>query len=377
MNPEFDEQTALNDPKYSAFIAPTYVEQFGKFVAMCNQVGNLVKSRYANDKIKEDTQALYSNFYADYQKFYSQAAHSMQNQIAAIKESYEETAAPAYTDATSALNELLRRQDFAAKVSLMTNDKLKAFTEDHSASLVRLPQVDQQAILRELRRRHIKYEVTAIEVAQDNQYQSDPNWQKLNATMANLWAIGAKDKNTTLAYYVRQDNGTYALQFVNLSLVDQLTGMRVEQIQETLKPISDGLTTLQSLSRQADRNKVPMMSTAVSDYRQSSDTMAEQYQVADNDPRINENGSHWTWVVFYTFLKERFADDPRVADNPVYSNALNPNYDIEKTYNLLKSIYEEKQATQEYTPVKLVQVPGGQNPETLSDSEIEKLFGEF
>lgn len=71
---------------------------------------------------------------------------------------------------------------------------------------------------------------------------------------------------------------------------------------------------------------------------------------------------------------EQLHDDPRIASNAIYSDITNPQYDIDKTYQLLRSIYYEKLKNGQYKPVKIINTHG-KNPEEMSDEEIVKVFG--
>lgn len=373
----FTKQTLLNDTHYQIYFTKDYVQQFSNFVDACNQIINLKKSRYADDKIKEDAEDIYNSFYQGYENFYNTASHRLQTKLTVMKNSYDNRQLPTYTTATEALSELLRRQDFSAEVSLMTNDQLKSYLDENTSELFNLPYVDQQAILKELHRRRIKFADEVLEEKRQNRYKDDPNYQRFQNIMSSAWSISANGKNTQLAYFTENEDGSYQMTFVFINLINKLQSMQLEEAEDTVEPLMMGLAGLRSISNQIhvdDPAIGNMMANVVyDDFKQT----AGQYKVADNDPRLNRNGSHWNWSVFYDFLVERFGNDPRITQNPIYADPSNPNYNIDKKYHVLLSIYNEQKTLHQYKPVKVVTVPNGKNPESLDDDEINKLFGKF
>lgn len=76
----------------------------------------------------------------------------------------------------------------------------------------------------------------------------------------------------------------------------------------------------------------------------------------------------------YNFLEERFGNDPAIANNPIYNDPMDPNYDIEKKYKMMMKLYNDQKATGHYYVLKLVDTHG-KNPEQMDNDELNKVFG--
>lgn len=374
-NGTFTEEELKNNPKYGYWTSKDYVDQFGKFVADCQQVADLVKAQYNDQKISSEIKSLYDNFDSEYTSIYQNTVNSLQGQLDTIKNSYEDTTDPVYSDATSALNELIRRQNFKAKLALMSENQLKGYMDNAPETMMKLPLSDQKAVLDEFHNRKIKYDEAVIRDAQQNRYKADPNFQRLSSILSNAWTVTPNGKNTTLAYFLLQSDGTYTLNFVYVSVLDKIGHLPIDEATNTVNKLQQGLSSLRKLGSQnsvnQNQSKIKQASELVDTYVNGS----QKYKIADNDPRINESGSHWRWTAFYEFLQERFGNDQVIVSNPVYSDITNPNYDIDKRYHAMKGIYETQLTNHQYHPVKIIKVPGDKNPEELSDKDIIKLFG--
>lgn len=374
-NGTFTEEELKNNPKYGYWTSKDYVDQFGKFVADCQKVADLVRAQYNDQKISNDIEDMYNDFNAGYTSTYQGTVSSLQKQLDTIKDSYEDTTDPVYSDATSALNELIRRQNFKAKLALMSNNQLKGYMDNAPETMMKLPLFDQKTVLDEFHNRKIKYDEAVIRDAQQNRYKADPNFQRLSSILSNTWSVTPNGKNTTLAYFLLQSDGTYTLNFVYVSVLDKIGHLPIDEATNTVNKLQQGLSSLRKLGSQnsvnQNQSKIKQASELVDTYVSGS----QNYKIADNDPRINESGSHWRWGAFYEFLQERFGNEQEIVSNPVYSDVMNPNYDIDKRYHAMKGIYETQLTNHQYHPVKIIKVPGDKNPEELSDKDIIKLFG--
>lgn len=364
-----------NNSKYGYWTSKEYVDQFAKFVDDCQQVARLVTAQYNDQKIKNDIDTMYNEFNNSYTSTYNSTVNAIQKQMDIIKNSYDNQNDIVYSDATSALNEVLRRQNFQAKLALMSDAQLNSYTDNPQENLVGLPLVDQKAVMDEFHKRGIKISEAVIQDALQNRYKSDTNYQRMSDLLSNVWTVTPNGKNTTLAYFLPQSDGTYSLQFVYVSVLDKLASLQPADANELISKLKNGLSALKSLGYQKlaihQQSKSTQLKEWVNDYTANKDS----YKVADNDPRLNENGSHWSWSVFYDFLAERYENRPEIANNPVYGDPLSPNYDIEKKYYAMKHIYDTEMANNQYRPLKIVQVPNDANPDELSNSDIVKLFG--
>lgn len=374
-NGTFTKDILKNNAKYGYWTSKEYVDQFAKFVDDCQQVAGLVTAQYNDQKIKNDTDTMYNEFNNSYTSTYNSTVNAIQKQMDIIKNSYDNQNDIVYSDATSALNEVLRRQNFQAKLALMSDTQLKSYTDNPQENLVGLPLVDQKAVMDELHKRGIKISEAVIQDALQNRYKSDTNYQRMSDLLSNVWTVTPNGKNTTLAYFLPQSDGTYSLQFVYVSVLDKLASLQPADANELISKLKNGLSALKSLGYQKlaihQQSKSTQLKEWVNDYTANKDS----YKVADNDPRLNENGSHWSWSAFYDFLAERYENRPEIANNPVYGDPASPNYDIEKKYYAMKHIYDTEMANNQYRPLKIVHVPNDANPDELSNSDIVKLFG--
>lgn len=184
--------------------------------------------------------------------------------------------------------------------------------------------------------------------------------------------------NTSLVVLVAQGDQTYNMEYIELKdmLEFGTVAMNESMAEEKLAHLQIEIDSLKGIGKQNNNDRLSAMARQTIDAYNSRDELAESYKVADNDPRINENGSKYSWVVFYTFLVERFGDDPRIKANPVYYDPGDPSYDIDKRYKLLKQIYKEQKSLGEYRPVKVIDVQN-ENPEEMSDKDIAKVFGDI
>lgn len=374
-NVTFTKDILKNNSKYGYWTSKEYVDQFAKFVDDCQQVAGLVTAQYNDQKIKNDTDTMYNEFNNSYTSTYNSTVNAIQKQMDIIKNSYNNQNDVVYSDATSALNEVLRRQNFQAKLALMSDTQLKSYTDNPQENLVGLPLVDQKAVIDEFHKRGIKLSEAVIQDALQNRYKSDINYQRMSDLLSNVWTVTPNGKNTTLAYFLPQSDGTYSLQFVYVSVLSKIASLQPADANELISKLKNGLSALKSLGYQKlaihQQSQATQLKEWVNDYTANKDS----YKVADNDPRLNENGSHWSWSVFYDFLAERYENRPEIANNPVYGDPLSPNYDIEKKYYAMKHIYDTEMANNQYRPLKIVRVPNDANPDELSNSDIVKLFG--
>lgn len=373
----YTEDDLKNNYDYGFWTSPEYVAELTSFVNYCSMVPSLVAKEYTVDKTNRTISDWINDFVTNYSKMYQSTTQGLKDQLTAIKESYNQSKDVTYTDTTSALNEVLRRQNLTAKLSNMSDDQLKDYVSNAMDNLFKLPDYDQQQIIEEVKKRGIDYSAAELSAARDRQYESDPNYQKYFGLLKNAWTVQPNGQNTFVAYFAKQPDDTYTLKFVAAGLIKQLSTMTPDAAADKINELKAGLTVAKHFESGRESLIHSQALQGVKDDMQRLDNNSHKYEVADNDPRINEQGSHWNWSVYYTFLSERFGQEPELTSNPIYSDPTNPNYDIDKRYNIMKNIYLEQKRNNQYRPLKLVDVPNNKNPEELDDNTIEKLFGEF
>lgn len=364
-------QQIEDNPEFYFWTSNEYLEQLSNFVQDCKKVLQLGRDRYSADKINEDAEALYQSFMSNYTAMYNSYTLRLKQTMHDIKESYETPVNPNFSEGEG-INELLRRQNSEASYRIMSDDKLKQFVNDDLDQIASLPVYDKKLILDELNNRGIDYDKAAFETAIENRYQLDPNYRQAATELKNVWASQPQGKSTQLAYFVNDDNGA-SVQFESVDLILNAAGLGSAAI-DKLNVLNQGISLMKQLG---SKHNDDLHESAVTDMNRYIDTQkatSQALQVADNDPRLNRNGSHWSWSVAYTFLAERFGSDPQIIGNPMYSDASNPSYDIEKRFNMLKKIYHGKKALGQYQPLKIVDTKG-KDPEAMNEAEIDKVFG--
>lgn len=365
-----------SDPQYSFWLQKGYVGLFQQLVSDTSSIVEMVRREYQTGKVSRQAADYVSKLADNYQDYYDQTVTDLQNQLTVIQHSYDQQKSTTYSDPTSALNEILRRQDMSARLALMTNDQLKRYADDQGQGLITLPEVDQQAIISELDKRGITFELTQFQALKANQYKSDPNWQRITAVLKNTWAVSPAGENTSLAYLSpsTDKNGSFDIKFISIGAIKQAAGMDYDAGKALVDQLSQAADWLKAFS-EAAKPLADIQAAKVQDGMDYVESVPA-VKVADNDPRINPDGSHWSWIAMYTFLAERFGDDPAVVGNAIYSDPTDPGYDIEKRYDLMMSLYKQAKAEGKYHALKIVDTDG-KNPETLSDDDIKKLFGDL
>lgn len=353
-----------DDPRFYYLSEPGYIAAIRELLSGRQALANLKNQRYSTAKINNDRKDIIDKFLQDYQAVYDSFSKRCRQSMDTIQNSYSEPNNEQFTDELDALNELLRRQSAKAKYSLMTDDELKDFVAGNSVNLIGLPLYDQQIIVEQLKKRHIDYSLAELKAARDNQYQNDPNWLQSMQALDGIQYSQPNGLNTFMGVAQQNDDGSVELQFYTPNDILNSSSQQAAAIEADLKYMA-------SLGSKRQHDFVAATVKQIIDTR---DTNSDQYKIADNDPRINENGSKYNWGVWYDFLNERFSSDPRIASNPIYSDALSSNYDIKGKYQLMRSIYYEKLNGGQYKPVKIVNTHG-KNPEEMSDKEIAKVFG--
>lgn len=353
-----------DDPRFYYLSEPGYIAAIRELLSGRQALANLKNQRYSTAKINDDRKDIIDKFLQDYQAVYDSFSKRCRQSMDTIQNSYSEPNNEQFTDELDALNELLRRQSAKAKYSLMTDDELKDFVAGNSVNLIGLPLYDQQIIVEQLKKRHIDYSLAELKAARDNQYQNDPNWLQSMQALDGIQYSQPNGLNTFMGVAQQNDDGSVELQFYTPNDILNSSDQKASAIESNLNYMA-------SLGSKRQHDFVAATVKQIIDTR---DTNSDQYKIADNDPRINENGSKYNWGVWYDFLNERFSSDPRIASNPIYSDALSSNYDIKGKYQLMRSIYYEKLNGGQYKPVKIVNTHG-KNPEEMSDKEIAKVFG--
>lgn len=353
-----------DDPRFYYLSEPGYIAAIRELLSGRQALANLKKQRYSTAKINDDRKGIIDKFLQDYQAVYDSFSKRYRQNMNTVQQSYAEPNNEQFTDELDAFNEILRRQSAKAKYSLMTDDELKDFVAGNSTNLIGLPLYDQQIIVEQLKKRHIDYSLAEMKAARDNQYKDDPNWLNAMQALDGIQYSRPNGLNTFMGVAQANNDGSVELKFYTPNDVLNSSSQQAAAIEADLKYMA----TLGS-KRQHD-----FVSAAVKQITDTRLSNSENYKFADNDPRINENGSKYSWTVWYQFLKERFNNDPRIESNSIYSDITNSQYDIDKTYQLLRSIYYEKLKNGQYKPVKIINTHG-KNPEEMSDKEIVKVFG--
>ena len=375
---QFTLERIQNDPTFDYLTTPNYINILQKLLDSEKNIYSLRRQRYALDKITEDSHAMFNNLVEEYSDMYSSYVSAKKQTMNDIKQGYSEPQTAAYSNSTDAMNEILRRQDAAAKYALMSDDDLSQLVDDSANTLFNLPIFDQQVILNELKKRNIDYSLAELQTSREEQYKTDPNWQRTSKELLGIETCPPQGINTSLVVLVSQGDQTYNMEYIELKdmLEFGTVAMNESMAEEKLAHLQIEIDSLKGIGKQNNNDRLSAMARQTIDAYNSRDELAESYKVADNDPRINENGSKYSWVVFYTFLVERFGDDPRIKANPVYYDPGDPSYDIDKRYKLLKQIYKEQKSLGEYRPVKVIDVQN-ENPEEMSDKDIAKVFGDI
>lgn len=368
-----------SDPTYHFWILEGYVSIFSQLVADADQVNKLVAAQYKNVKVSDQAADFVTALSDQYANFYGQTVNSIKDVMRVIQHSYDQQSDTQYTDPADALNEMLRRQNLVARLSLMTDDQLKSLADDGGQGLITLPEYDQQQILTALDNRGIDFEQVKFQTLKASQYKSDPNYQKLSALLQAAWTVTPNGANTMLAYPlpVRNDNtGDFTIKFIEISIINNIAGMDQATGAKAVSDLQVALSFLKGLSEEVkpEEDMASISATSAVEWADKAIPSQNELKVADNDPRINPDSSHWSWLVMYTFLSERFSNNPVITNNPIYSDQMDPNYDIEKRYNMMLDLYQSQKATGEYKPLKAIDT-GDENPEEMDDQEIEKVFG--
>lgn len=353
-----------DDPRFYYLSEPGYIAAIRELLSGRQALANLKNQRYSTAKINDDRKDIIDKFLQDYQAVYDSFSKRCRQSMDTIQNSYSEPNNEQFTDELDALNELLRRQSAKAKYSLMTDDELKDLVSENSVNMIGLPMYDQQAIVEQLKKRHIDYSLAELKAARDNQYQNDPNWLKAMQALDSMQYIRPNGLNTFVGVAQQNDDGSVELQFYTPNDILNSSDQKASAIESNLNYMA-------SLGSNRHNDFVSATVKQIIDTQESNN---KQYKIADNDPRTNENGAKYKWGVWYDFLNERFSDDPRIASNPIYSDPTSSDYDISKKYQLLRTIYREKVQTGQYKPVKIVNTHG-KNPEEMDDKEITKVFG--
>lgn len=369
-----------NDPEYSFWLTKDYASIFGQLVNNAASIAQMVRAQYQTGKINKQANDYINSLAKTYTALYNQTVNTIKNQMTVIEQSYVSQTDADYTDATAALNEMLRRQDLTARLAMMTDDQLKQYTVDNGQGLIALPEYDQQQIIAELDKRGIELEKTQFRMAKANQYKNDPNWQQLAAMLKNAWVVQPKGSNTSLVYLQAESDGkggfNININYVSVDILKKLVTMDKHTAADIVQRLDRGLSFLKGFSNELhpEKNISAAQFQSGLEYSRAFEKKNAKIKVADNDPRINQSSSHWSLIAMYNFLEERFGNDPAITNNPIYNDPMDPNYDIEKKYKMMMQLYNDQKATGHYYVLKLVDTHG-QNPETMDNDELDKVFG--
>lgn len=248
-----------NDPEYSFWLTKDYASIFGQLVNNAASIAQMVRAQYQTGKINKQANDYINSLTKTYTAFYNQTVNTIKNQMTVIEQSYVSQTDADYTDATAALNEMIRRQDLTARLAMMTDDQLKQYTVDNGQGLIALPEYDQQQIIAELDKRGIELEKTQFRMAKANQYKNDPNWQQLAAMLKNAWVVQPKGSNTSLVYLQGESNGNGGfnidIHYVSINVLKQLATMDKYTASDTVQKLDRGLSFLKGFSNELHPEK--------------------------------------------------------------------------------------------------------------------------
>lgn len=364
---QFTQEYLRNNDQFNYLSDPDYIQGLQSLLNGRQQLLDLEQQQYNAQKINDTRSEITNKFMAAFTEFYANYVNQRKKTMTDIEQSYNQPTRTEYSNDKDALNEMLRRQDVEAEYALMSDNELQKKIDESLDEVIALPLYDQNVIVSELKKRGIDLDLAKFQLEQKSKYKSDPNWKQAMNELNGIAYCRPQGRNTVLGLLEPADNGQSNMQFKTINEILNASDQEADLMKM-------GLSYMNGIGHRRNSNHYAAAGLQAANDLASGKDKAKEITVADNDPRINQEGSKYNWSVLYDFLSERFGDDPRITSNPIYSEVSSPVYDISKRYDMLMSIYKEKQLSHEYSPIKIIDTHNV-DPETMPDKDIKKIFG--
>ena len=364
---QFTQEYLRNNDQFNYLSDPDYIQGLQSLLNGRQQLLDLEQQQYNAQKINDTRSEITQKFMAAFTEFYANYVNQRKKAMTDIEQSYNQPTRTEYSNDKDALNEMLRRQDVEAEYALMSDNELQKKIDESLDEVIALPLYDQNVIVSELKKRGIDLDLAKFQLEQKSKYKSDPNWKQAMNELNGIAYCRPQGRNTVLGLLEPADNGQSNMQFKTINEILNASDQEADLMKM-------GLSYMNGIGHRRNSNHYAAAGLQAANDLASGKDKAKEITVADNDPRINQEGSKYNWSVLYDFLSERFGDDPRITSNPIYSEVSSPVYDISKRYDMLMSIYKEKQLSHEYSPIKIIDTHNV-DPETMPDKDIKKIFG--
>ena len=364
---QFTQEYLRNNDQFNYLSHPDYIQRLQSLLNGRQQLLDLEQQQYNAQKINDTRSEITNKFMAAFTEFYANYVNQRKKTMTDIEQSYNQPTRTEYSNDKDALNEMLRRQDVEAEYALMSDNELQKKIDESLDEVIALPLYDQNVIVSELKKRGIDLDLAKFQLEQKSKYKSDPNWKQAMNELNGIAYCRPQGRNTVLGLLEPADNGQSNMQFKTINEILNTSDQEADLMKM-------GLSYMNGIGHRRNSNHYAAAGLQAANDLASGKDKAKEITVADNDPRINQEGSKYNWSVLYDFLSERFGDDPRITSNPIYSEVSSPVYDISKRYDMLMSIYKEKQLSHEYSPIKIIDTHNV-DPETMPDKDIKKIFG--
>lgn len=364
---QFTQEYLRNNDQFNYLSDPDYIQGLQSLLNGRQQLLDLEQQQYNAQKINDTRSEITNKFMAAFTEFYANYVNQRKKTMTDIEQSYNQPTRTEYLNDKDALNEMLRRQDVEAEYALMSDNELQKKIDESLDEVIALPLYDQNVIVSELKKRGIDLDLAKFQLEQKSKYKSDPNWKQAMNELNGIAYCRPQGRNTVLGLLEPADNGQSNMQFKTINEILNASDQEADLMKM-------GLSYMNGIGHRRNSNHYAAAGLQAANDLASGKDKAKEITVADNDPRINQEGSKYNWSVLYDFLSERFGDDPRITSNPIYSEVSSPVYDISKRYDMLMSIYKEKQLSHEYSPIKIIDTHNV-DPETMPDKDIKKIFG--
>lgn len=364
---QFTQEYLRNNDQFNYLSDPDYIQGLQSLLNGRQQLLDLEQQQYNAQKINDTRSEITNKFMTAFTEFYANYVNQRKKAMTDIEQSYNQPTRTEYSNDKDALNEMLRRQDVEAEYALMSDNELQKKIDESLDEVIALPLYDQNVIVSELKKRGIDLDLAKFQLEQKSKYKSDPNWKQAMNELNGIAYCRPQGRNTVLGLLEPADNGQSNMQFKTVNEILNASDQEADLMKM-------GLSYMNGIGHRRNSNHYAAAGLQAATDLASGKDKAKEITVADNDPRINQEGSKYNWSVLYDFLSERFGDDPRITSNPIYSEVSSPVYDISKRYDMLMSIYKEKQLNHEYSPIKIIDTHNV-DPETMPDKDIKKIFG--
>ena len=364
---QFTQEYLRNNDQFNYLSDPDYIQGLQSLLNGRQQLLDLEQQQYNAQKINDTRSEITQKFMAAFTEFYANYVNQRKKAMTDIEQSYNQPTKTEYSNDKDALNEMLRRQDVEAEYALMSDNELQKKIDESLDEVIALPLYDQNVIVSELKKRGIDLDLAKFQLEQKSKYKSDPNWKQAMNELNGIAYCRPQGRDTVLGLLEPADNGQSNMQFKTINEILNASDQEADLMKM-------GLSYMNGIGHRRNSNHYAAAGLQAANDLASGKDKAKEITVADHDPRINQEGSKYNWSVLYDFLSERFGDDPRITSNPIYSEVSSPVYDISKRYDMLMSIYKEKQLSHEYSPIKIIDTHNV-DPETMPDKDIKKIFG--